>query len=1414
MSISNFNIKLYKMRGGYMEKKDYYIGLDMGTSSVGWAVTDEQYHLMRAKGKDMWGVRLFSEAKTAADRRSHRTARRNLNRRNARIGFLKEIFEEDILKVDPGFYERLRESKYHLEDKSSGSPFVLFADSGYTDKEYYNDYPTVFHLINELASDEGKKPHDVRLVFLACLNIFKHRGHFLNDNLAGDGVEDINELCKDFIERLGDYYQNNDLDENTEVIQFDSSVMADCFKEVLCNKHLSNSSKKKELLSKLGIGNKNKAVVEMVALTCGLTATVSKIFPKEVDDEEQKKQTLSFKSTKLDEDLPKIEIMLTAEEYEIICLLKKIHDWSVVSVIMGDHTSISEARVESYEKHQNDLKKLKYLYKTYAKDCYDSMFRDMSDNNYSAYVGKTSSDKVSKSRNHKTRMQRRGAKCSQEELYKKIKKDLEKAPASAMEEILLDMDTNSFLPKQLTNENGVIPYQLHKAELVKILDNASNYLDFLNVKDDDGLSNKDKIIRLFEFRIPYYVGPLYKDESKDTNAWVVRKGEGKVYPWNFDEMIDKKASAEVFIERMVRHCTYLNDESALPKNSLKYERFRVLNELNNLCINGERVSPEIKQRIYNELFKKSKKRISKSKLCSYLYSNGLADKDVEVSGFDGTFANALFSYGKFCEVFDVETLTDKQEEIAENIIMWSTVYGDSKKFLREKINECYGPESDNQILNNKQINRVIGYKFTEWGKLSKSFLNLRGADNDTGEILPLITRMWEENYNLMELLSNRFTYREEVEKKTSALEKTLYDIEYDDLEDLYISAPVKRMTWQTLLILKEIYQVMGYAPKKVFVEMARDEEEKRNGVGQRKSSRKKRLEELYKNCKVDSDDMAKSLKDCDEAKLRSKKLYLYYMQKGRCMYSGKVINIESLFTNDYDIDHIYPQSVIKDDSLDNNMVLVERNYNNKKSDNYPIFSDWQNKMKGFWDILRDEGFLNDEKYRRLTRTEEFSDNELADFVNRQLVETRQATKTVAELIKNSLFDREGKSSRVVYVKARNVSEFRHSFSMKYDRETGKSKVIHPELVKCRIINDFHHANDAYLNIVVGNTYDVKFTQNPYNYIKEYRKNQRDQDNHQEGVERYHMDKVFGYDVKRGNEIAWVAKGDNKSLETVLSVMRKNTPLVTRMNYEAHGALSNQTIWNAEKARNGIGYIGVKNSDPKLSPEKYGGYSTLTTTYFFLVEHTKKGKRIRTIEALPLYLKDKLNTKEKLEKWCSDKDGLGLIEPSVRLEKIKLYSRIQIDGFDLCLTGRAKSNLLTSNDVQVKVDSYWRYYINKLVKLEDEVITIEKNIQLYDLIVDKNINGIFSKRQRPIGDILQLGREKFLALDKENQIETLLKILKVFTFENQGIDLEKIGGTKHSGKMEPNKNITGFDRVLLKNQSITGLFENTVDLLKI
>ena len=94
-----------------MENK-YFLGLDMGTGSVGWAVTNNEYTLMKKHGKDLWGVRLFESASTAEERRMFRTGRRRLDRRNWRIQILQELFAEEISKVDPGFYLRMKESRY------------------------------------------------------------------------------------------------------------------------------------------------------------------------------------------------------------------------------------------------------------------------------------------------------------------------------------------------------------------------------------------------------------------------------------------------------------------------------------------------------------------------------------------------------------------------------------------------------------------------------------------------------------------------------------------------------------------------------------------------------------------------------------------------------------------------------------------------------------------------------------------------------------------------------------------------------------------------------------------------------------------------------------------------------------------------------------------------------------------------------------------------------------------------------------------------------------------------------------------------------------------------------------------------------------------------------------------------------
>ena len=67
---------------------------------------------------------------------------------------------------------------------------------------------------------------------------------------------------------------------------------------------------------------------------------------------------------------------------------------------------------------------------------------------------------------------------------------------------------------------------------------------------------------------------------------------------------------------------------------------------------------------------------------------------------------------------------DKYKKMVDDIVFWCTVYGDSRKFLREQLEEKYS-----DVLDENQIKRITGMKFKDWGNLSKEFLELSGCCN-------------------------------------------------------------------------------------------------------------------------------------------------------------------------------------------------------------------------------------------------------------------------------------------------------------------------------------------------------------------------------------------------------------------------------------------------------------------------------------------------------------------------------------------------------------------------------------------------------------------------------------------------------------------------------------------------------------
>lgn len=1349
--------------------KKYYLGLDIGTNSVGWAVTDENYNLCKYAGKRMWGIRLFEGGETAEQRRISRSNRRRLSRKKQRIDLLQELFAEEIAKMDPTFFIRLNESRLHLEDKSTGEKFPLFTDKDYTDIQYYKEYPTMYHLRKELI--ENSKVHDVRLVYLACHHILKNRGHFLINGSFSD-VKKLSSVCESMLNSFNGIskYQIeiNDIER---------------LEEILSDRKKQKSVKAKELIQIFECGpcedktdeKTCKAIVSNLSkwLT-GLKGNINSIFDMQFEEID----TSSFSFTE-----PKYEDTISAaleEKYpdyaDVIQKIKTVYDWSVLVEIMAGEDYLSFAKVNAYNKHKENLCILKEVIRKYCdSEMYHKFFNGFDEKNgYGNYIGSIYKN------GHSYAMK----KCSTEDFYKTLGKILdkiqpEKEDENVLEELKVEVKNQTLLPLARTTANGTIPNQVHIQELKAILDNAKKYLPFLNEKDEYG-TVAEKIISIAKFRIPYYVGPLSTRHKKQgANSWIVRKQEGRIYPWNFEEMVDLEQSNKEFIQRMTNKCTHLIGEDVLPKNSLLYSRYMVLNELNNLRIRGNKISVNLKQELYKELFC-TKAKVTGKGLFNYLKKEDEELALEDISGFDIDFKSSLTSYLDFKkQILGEEIEKDKYKDIVENIIKWKTIYDDDSKMMKKMIEREYP-----NVFSKDQIKKICRFKYSGWGNFSLSFLNgIRGADRETGENFTIIEALWKTNYNLMQLLSKQFTFREEIDlinaDKVGKIDKVSYD---NTVKDLIVSPANKRAIWQTVQITEEIKKVMKCEPERIFIEMARGgEKEKRRTV-----SRKARLLELYAACKDDVRDWTKEIENREEREFNSKKLYLYYTQMGRCMYSGEEIDIDELMQKNskWDIDHIYPQSKIKDDSIDN-MVLAKKVINNSKQ-NKLLSPDIRIKMKKYWNTLYKGNFISKKKYDRLTRTEDFTNEELSGFIERQIVETRQSSKAVAELL-NRLYEH----SEIVYVKAGLVSDFRHD----------------NKLLKSRRINDYHHAKDAFLNIVVGNVYNAKFTSNPRKWIKENR-----------GTN-YSIRRVFDYNVKRGNTVVWQGVKDaGHSIEAIRKTMARNDILYTEYTYCDKGELFNATLVRKGNDK-------AINLKKDFDSVKYGGYNTPKTSAFAFIEFDgKKKERKNHIVEIPVYIVNIASRQpDTIKEYLEQKKGYKNVV--VKKYPIKKNALIKVDGYLARLRGATEKDVLLKNAVQLvlrdeysenirKVEKYLENNIQYQADSKFEGFTQEDLNDLYDELYIKLKESIYNKRPANQLGTLEKGREKYRAIgDLREKAKIINNILALFQCDaTTSTNLKEIGGTANAGNMAYNKNTLPTKKLILIHQSVTGLFETEEELV--
>lgn len=1293
--------------------KKYTIGIDLGTTSIGYALIDNEFKLIKKGGKNLWGSVLFKEAESAQSTRQFRSARRLKKRRRIRIKLLRDLMSSMISDVDSLFFKKLDLSYMDDEDKFNefGIHSKLLWNGISADLQYNKEFKTIYHLRSKIINSKAKM--DPRLIYLALHHIIKYRGNFLYEGKTFN-VKD-NSSILDHSRSISEALS----------MRFSESINENDIAEIMSianDSKISNSDKKTQVKTKFKGINKNPYSEILNALLGG------KIVLNNLLNLDGKSVSISFKNKDIDEVLLEDLSCVDEDGITVLTELHELHNLVVLKKIVGDDTDkcYSDIMIETYNRHKSNLKLLKRLIK---ENCDSKVYKDifngkLGETNYITYI-KSPSKLLDK-------------KTGENKFFKELKRIVETFPESEDKEIILTaLIEEDFLPKLNSKRNSLIPYQLQLHELRLILGNQGQYYPEL-------LQNKDKIESLLTFRIPYYVGPLSAKSGRF--AWIEKlKEDIKILPWNFDEVVDIPKTAQKFIDRMKNHCTYLLGEDVLPKNSLILSEFELLNELNKIKINGNSLGFDVKHSVIDNLFK-VKKNVSQKDLEKYLIDNQFFTEINEITGMqkDQAFASSLNSYIDFVG-FCPEI--EKNYEAIEKIIEWLTVYNEAK-IIRSRIEEEY--QSFKPMIEN-----ILKLKYSGYGRLSRKLIDgLVGKDSKKNP-KTIIEIMRESNHNFMEIIKNK---KFEFDGLIDDSNDLSGGIKYSDIAALAGSPALKRGIWKTIKTVEDIVDYMGCPPERICIEFARSEEKKKRTLS--RSNAIKAIFENIVNNNMKIDGKVIESKDpifskLDETELKNEAMYLYVTQHGKCMYTGAPLDPNLLMT--YEIDHIIPRAYITDNSLCNK-VLVKKIENQTKGDNLLISESVITKQSRFWKSLLDCQLISNKKYTNLCRTT-LTDDDKVRFINRQLVETRQISKHVANFLK-IMFDCD-----VISVKAASTTEFRKKF----------------DFYKLRGLNDVHHTHDAYFAALIGSFTVLKYpffksemALNSYNKLSA------------QIIERIKSKANYGFIIDQLNdkthfnqetgEVIW--KG-SESINYVKKILKYKDPIISYKTHEGKGGLYNATILSPkefEKSKDKHKNIATKKN---RNIDKYGGYKSLATAYLMIVSYASGKKQIKEVINIPLIVSQSKELKDDYIKYVIKSSDYSVI-----VDKVDLGQMFEYKGCRYRLVSERERKIAE----QIFIDSKFHKLYSEVLRGKIDYETNEKHIEL-------------------LKEILAVGKRKIPEIsDDVDRIENLMPKICMYEINNlNSLIINVVSGMNGNSKTikignEPEGKISEFGRIRRKSET--------------
>ena len=505
----------------------------------------------------------------------------------------------------------------------------------------------------------------------------------------------------------------------------------------------------------------------------------------------------------------------------------------------------------------------------------------------------------------------------------------------------------------------------------------------------------DTYTDLLETRRKYYEGP----------------GEGSPFGWQ---------DIKEWYEMLMGHCTYFPEEIRSVKYAYNADLYNALNDLNNLFIvrdENEKLEYYEKFQIIENVFKQKKKPTLKQ------IAKEILVNEEDIKGYRVT-STGKPEFTSFKLYHDIKSITSRKEilenaELLNQIAEILTIYQSSED-IQEELANLHSELTQEEI---KQISKLIGYTGTH--RLSLRAINL------------ILDELWHTSDNQMTI----FSRLKLIPKKVDLSQQK--EIPITLVDDFILSPVVKRSFIQSIKVINAIIKKYGL-PNDIIIELAREKNSKDaqkfiKKMQKRNRQTNERIEEIIEKTGKEN------------AKYLIEKIKLHDMQEGKCLYSLEAIPLEDLLHNpfNYEVDHIIPRSVSFDNSF-NNKVLVKQEENSKKGNKTPFqyLSSSDSKIsyetfkKHILNLSKGKDRISKKKKEYLLEERDINRFSVQkDFINRNLVDTRYATRELMNLLR-SYFEMNDLNVKVKSINGGFTSFLRSKW--KFNKERNKGYKHHAE----------------------------------------------------------------------------------------------------------------------------------------------------------------------------------------------------------------------------------------------------------------------------------------------------------------------------------------------------------------------------------